>query len=171
MNGKKGMLMIWIIAAIVIVAGIFIYTTFGKSSKESNNFSGLTNSNSNTAPSTSSANNGANTGSSPVPVTRTVMITDSGFSPQSLTINRGDTVKWLNDGSSPSWPASAMHPTHRVYPGSDIEKCGTNEEEGIFDACTGIEPGQSWSFTFNEVGTWRYHDHLHAQLYGTIVVQ
>ena len=99
-----------------------------------------------------------------------VEITSSGFSPKELSINVGDTVIWVNEDTVGHWPASAMHPTHTVYPGSNIKKCGTSEEEGIFDACRGILQGESYSFTFNEVGTWGYHDHIVNGLYGKIIV-
>ena len=69
------------------------------------------------------------------------------------------------------WPASALHPTHTVYPGSDIQKCGTSEGDKIFDSCTGLNKGESFSFTFNEKGDWRYHDHLNPNLNGVITVQ
>ncbi len=102
--------------------------------------------------------------------TYTVEITSSGFSPKELSINKGDTVTWVNSDTAEHWPASAMHPTHTVYPGSNIEKCGTSEEPNLFDSCRGIPSGESYSFTFNEVGSWGYHDHIVNGLYGKIVV-
>jgi plastocyanin len=108
----------------------------------------------------------------PPPVSpNTIEITSSGFSPSTLTVTTGDTVTFTNRDSSPHWPASNVHPTHTVYPGSGITKCGTAEESGIFDACRGLAQGESWSFTFNEKGTWSYHDHLHPSLGGKIIVQ
>ncbi len=101
----------------------------------------------------------------------TVVYTDSGFSPNLLTVKRGETVTFVNEGSDTFWPASAMHPTHKVYPGSDIEKCGTAEAPKIFDACRGIQPGGSWSFTFDEIGSWNYHNHLNPKNFGKIVVE
>jgi plastocyanin len=98
-----------------------------------------------------------------------VIITSSGFSPRILTIKVGDTVTWVNKDSAPHWPASDVHPTHRLYPGSGIEKCGSGEE--IFDACKGLAPGETFSFTFKYKGTWPYHDHLNPGLTGTIIVQ
>ena len=78
-------------------------------------------------------------------------------------------VTFFNEDSNKHWPASAMHPTHTLYPGSGIEKCGTGEK--IFDACKGLEQGESFSFTFNEKGSWKYHDHLSVSSTGTIVVE
>ncbi|MDP3735588.1 MAG: hypothetical protein Q8R39_04135 [bacterium] len=67
-----------------------------------------------------------------------------------------------------------MHPTHKLYPGSDIKKCGTlqgGEKNAMFDACGAVTPGASWSFTFTELGSWKYHDHLNPLHTGTIVVE
>ncbi len=101
----------------------------------------------------------------------TVKITSSGFSPKTLTVKAGTTVTFVNQDSNQHWPASAMHPTHTLYPGSGIEKCGTAEEKTIFDACKGLAPGESFSFTFDEKGSWNYHDHLNVPSTGTIVVE
>lgn len=99
-----------------------------------------------------------------------IEITSSGFSPKTLEINSGDTVTWTNKDSRSHWLASAVHPTHTIYPGSSINKCGTSEALSIFDSCKGLSSGESYSFTFNEKGTWGYHDHLGPSLTGTIVV-
>ena len=107
----------------------------------------------------------------PQPQTHTVEISSSGFSPSPLTINAGDTVRFLAVDNSNRWPASAFHPTHTAYPGSNINKCGTAEESMIFDSCKGIPNGQSFSFTFTEIGTWYYHDHLSTSKTGAIIVQ
>jgi len=102
-----------------------------------------------------------------------ITYTDEGFAPATLTAKKGDKVTWKNNSSIQIWPATAVHPTHTVYPGSGIEKCGTPDELMIFDACRNIAPGSSYSFTFNEVGTWNYHDHLNISLgkFGSVVVE
>ncbi|KKS80182.1 MAG: Plastocyanin [Candidatus Woesebacteria bacterium GW2011_GWC1_43_10b] len=100
-----------------------------------------------------------------------ITFTESGFAPSPLTIKVGETVKFVNNSESDFWVASAMHPTHKAYPGSDIDKCGTAEEDNIFDACGGIAPGGSWEFIFNEVGEWGYHDHLKANFFGKVIVE
>ena len=94
-----------------------------------------------------------------------VEITSSGFSPKTLEISQGDTVTWTNKGSASSQPASAIHPTHTVYP----ESGGCIGSK--FDACRGLAQGESYSFTFNQKGTWGYHDHLSPSRTGTIVVK
>lgn len=84
-----------------------------------------------------------------------VTYTDSGFSPSTLTVEAGDTVVFRNETATPFWPASAVHPTHLLYP--------------EFDAKAAISG--NYSFTFNRVGTWKYHNHLNTSQTGTIVVE
>ena len=103
--------------------------------------------------------------------TPVITYTDSGFSPAELVVDAGTAVTFLNSSSRDFWPASAVHPTHKSYPGSGIEKCGTDEEDTIFDACGAVHPGESYVFTFDEVGSWNYHDHLNASKFGKVVVQ
>ncbi|MEK9194723.1 MAG: DUF5667 domain-containing protein [Patescibacteria group bacterium] len=100
----------------------------------------------------------------------TVTINSEGFSPKVIEVKKGGKVTWMNKSAVAAWPASAMHPTHKVYPGSGVEKCGTAEASKIFDACAGIPAGGEWSFQFNEVGSWKYHDHLNASHFATVEV-
>lgn len=101
----------------------------------------------------------------------TIEITAKGFSPETITISQGDTVTFINKDIEKHWPASAIHPTHTKYPGSGIDKCGTLDEYYIFDACRGLEEGEEYSFPFDEIGTWKYHDHLNPEIKGTIIVE
>jgi len=105
------------------------------------------------------------------PQTHTVEVTLFRFIPQSLIIKAGDTVDFVSVDSARRWVASNVHPVHRVYPGSGIEKCGTSEEDQIFDSCKILALGETFSFTFNEKGTWIYHDHESDGTKGTIVVE
>jgi plastocyanin len=100
-----------------------------------------------------------------------VLYTNSGYLPKEVFIHQGGRVTFHNETSQGMWPASAMHPTHTVYPGSNITKCFSGEQEGIFDSCGEIAPGESWSFIFNEAGTWGYHDHRHPASTGKIIVE
>jgi len=102
---------------------------------------------------------------------RVIAYTDSGFLPKALTIKQGETVTFQNESGRNMWPATAVHPSHTVYPGSGIGKCKTPEESQIFDACKGRAPGEEFSFTFNESGSWQYHDHLRVSNWGTIIVE
>lgn len=99
------------------------------------------------------------------PETYTITITDKGFSPREMKIKKGDVVTWINKTARASWPASASHPTHRVYPE------GGGCISSAFDACRRLKIGESWSFTFGEVGKWGYHDHLASSITGVVVVE
>ncbi len=94
-----------------------------------------------------------------------VEITSSGFNPKSLSIDAGDKVTFVNKDSKPHWPASDVHPTHGAYP----ESGGCIGSK--FDACKGLAEGERFLFTFDERGSWDYHDHLNPRESGTIVVE
>ena len=99
-----------------------------------------------------------------------VALSSSGFSPNSITIAKGDTVTWTNTGGSSMWVASAVHPSHTSYDGtSKSEHCAAGYS-GVtpFDQCGS---GTSYSFTFNETGTWNYHNHLNPSETGIVVVK
>ena len=100
-----------------------------------------------------------------------IHMTDDAYEPSEVTILQGETVIFENVSTKERWPASNIHPTHTVYPGTDIKDCGSDAEEGMFDACRGLRPGESFSFTFTKVGSWRFHDHLEANIVGKIVVE
>lgn len=89
--------------------------------------------------------------------TVTVTYTNDGFSPSTITITQGDTVRFINDSNRGFHPASNDHPNHTIYPG--------------FDANDEIDPGGSYSFTFDRVGTWGYHNHELEGHTGTVVVE
>lgn len=86
----------------------------------------------------------------------TLSMTDTGFSPQTLTVAGGATVTFVNNGQALHWPASALHPTHQILPG--------------FDSRRGLATGETYSFTFTKPGSWNCHDHLNPTFTCTIVV-
>ncbi len=96
-----------------------------------------------------------------------VEITASGFNPVNLTISAGETVTFINRDSAPHWIASGPHPVHTLYP----EPGGCIGSK--FDACKALAQGESFSFQFNQKGSWPYHDHLNvkAPFFGRIIVQ
>ncbi|MCH7605085.1 hypothetical protein IID24_03815 [Patescibacteria group bacterium] len=101
----------------------------------------------------------------------TLVYGDFGYSPAELTVGIGDTVMFRNESSRTFWPASDIHPTHAIYPGSGIQKCGTSTAEDIFDACEALEPGETWTFTFGDEGFWSYHNHRFSSHKGVIIVK
>lgn len=106
-----------------------------------------------------------NTESQTEETTHVITYSDNGYEPKTITIKAGETVTFKNQSSLAMWPASAMHPTHRVYPttGGCIGS--------TFDACRGVPPGESWAFTFDIRGSWKYHNHLNPGNTGTVVVE
>lgn len=80
-----------------------------------------------------------------------------GFKPKNVTISLGDTVRFVNENTVPHWPASAIHPTHEIYP--------------AFDSKMPIESGSEWAFTFDRKGIWRFHDHLSPEMGGSIIIE
>lgn len=153
---------LWIIIAILLAAGLL----------------GLYYSYQNSAPSsplgeTSRQSNGGGGMPAVEPVFRAlVSATDDGFSPAEVTIKKGETVRFVNNQSAAAlWVASALHPTHTVYPNSGIAKCGTPAQEGIFDTCRGLKAGEFWEFTFENTGSWGYHNHLNTRHVGKIIVE
>lgn len=77
-----------------------------------------------------------------------VVIKDFAFNPQTLTIKVGTTVTWTNEDS-------ALH---------------TVTAEGIFDSGA-LSKGESWAYTFEEIGTYDYMCTFHPYMEGTIIVE
>lgn len=86
-----------------------------------------------------------------------VNYTSGGFSPKIVTIKKGDTVVFENKTGASFSVASNDHPTHLLYPEFDQYK---TDQRGKSE----------FRFTFEKVGTWGYHDHLNADVLGTVVV-
>ncbi len=82
--------------------------------------------------------------------------TDGGFTPKRLEIGPGEQVRFVNDSDKPFWPASNIHPTHRILP--------------ELDAKTPIPSGEIFAFTFETRGFWRFHNHLAPEKGGLVVV-
>ena len=92
------------------------------------------------------------TGSSQV----TITLTKQGFVPETIYINPGTTVTFVTELDTNFWPASDLHPFHSIYPD--------------FDPKQPVPPDESWSFTFESVGRWHYHDHIGLETGSVIVV-
>ena len=88
--------------------------------------------------------------------TMRILLTENGFSPAEATVTRGTTVIFTTGRDKPFWPASNLHPTHEIYPELDPKEP--------------VDPPKTWSFRFNKIGSWRYHDHLWPAYTGTITV-
>lgn len=89
--------------------------------------------------------------------TAMVTYTDEGFSPSTVEILNGDTVQFVNKSSRPMWVASDIHPAHNILP--------------TFDQFGVSAFGESYQYTFNQSGEWKYHDHVNASEVGVIIVR
>jgi len=92
-------------------------------------------------------------------------ITGRGFSVERVQIFQGDRIIWRNFDNSPHWIASNYHPKHDLYP--ETGGCVGSS----FDSCGAILPGENWTFVFDKVGTWGYHDDYNLQNTGSVVVK
>ena len=86
-----------------------------------------------------------------------VTFTDNGFTPATVTIKKGETVRFTNQSSELMWVASNPHPTHTDYP--------------EFDEKTSVAAGGSYEFTFTKIGNWKYHNHKDPSGKGEIIVE
>ena len=77
-----------------------------------------------------------------------VSIIDFAFQAAGISINVGDTVTWKNTGG--------------------VAHTATSDTN-VFDSGN-LNPGQSFSFTFNTAGTFPYHCNIHPSMMGTINV-
>src|SRR6185369_16132205 len=119
---------IWIVVIVVLVVGGFIWWQSSQSSTTGETPTSVDTSGTSQVPadtgvntttgstSTSGTNSTGSTGSSS---TGPVTITYDGksFSPSSVTVKKGDTVKWV-DSSGTMWVATAPHPAHTGYDGT-----------------------------------------------------
>lgn len=78
-------------------------------------------------------------------------------------MRKGTKVLFLNESEQqrPMYVASDDHPTHERYPGFDTAT--VNQK---FPA-----PNESFSFVFDRIGTWPYHDHNFPSARGIIIVE
>lgn len=88
-----------------------------------------------------------------------VLITPTGFSPQTVTITAGQSVVWTNTDTAIHTPTPDDHPDHDKY-------------AGIWDDPNDdLRTGETLSQLFLTPGTYTYHDHEDERLTGTIIVQ
>lgn len=105
--------------------------------------------------------------SSAAPMSATITYNGTSYSPSEVTIKKGGTVHWTNTSNEGMWVASAQHPSHTVYSGTTRQEHCPDTSGTAFDQCVS---GNSFSFTFEKVGTWSFHNHLNASAWGKVVV-
>ena len=160
-------IIIIIVAAIIVLGGSFLLRSVQPSKPNSGVPQGQSQQTSET-PRTTQA---SATPQAPAADQNVVTYTDAGYSPGTIRVKVSTTVMFKNNSSQAMWTASAFHPTHTVYHGTSLSEHCPDTKNVTFDACKGIQPGSSWSFTFDKVGSWNYHNHLNPSDTGTIIVE
>jgi len=104
--------------------------------------------------------------SAPTPATTSsVNAPPANSAPVGATVTHGSG----DDGDNEMEVASAQHPTHSVYD-------GTTRDQHCAAGYTGVKPldqctkGDTYSFTFDNVGTWGYHNHRDVSHFGKVIV-
>jgi plastocyanin len=77
-----------------------------------------------------------------------VSIVDFAFQPMAIFVHRGQTVRWTNTGNA----------QHTVD--SDME---------VFESDI-LDPGDTFSYTFDQPGIFPYHCDIHEQMHGMVIV-
>jgi plastocyanin len=77
-----------------------------------------------------------------------ISVVDFAFEPGTVSVPAGTTVTWTNTGSRP----------HTV-----------TADDGSFDSGR-LDPGEQFSQTFDQPGTFTYHCGFHPEMQGSIVV-
>lgn len=156
---------LWVIAGILVLGGL-AYWMFGMQQPAPNTTTGTLQGT--VLPGGANGVEPAPTGTQTEPKTVTVLYNASGFSPATVTINRGDSVGWTNNGGGNMWVAADEHPSHTNYSGTTRQEHCDDATDVSFDQC---KNGITYSFKFDKAGTWGYHNHSNPRHTGTIVVQ
>jgi plastocyanin len=93
-------------------------------------------------------NSSSNSSNNPV-ASNKVSIENFSFTPANITVKKGTTVVWTNNDTT----------AHTV----------TADTGNAFDSGT-MEHGKTFSFTFNDTGTFKYHCTFHSGMHGTVTV-
>lgn len=86
--------------------------------------------------------------------TTDVVMENFAFVPETIVVQTGDTVTWTNEDSAP----------HTVTAGA------RDEPSGMFDSGQ-IAPGQTFTFSFEEPGSFDYFCSFHSGMEGTVIVE
>lgn len=84
----------------------------------------------------------------------TIRYTNEGYVPANITVKAGTMVMFVNESDQDMWVASNGHPAHTDLP--------------TFDQFEFAPKGSQYVYTFDQVGSWKYHDHV-APVYGGII--
>jgi plastocyanin len=86
-----------------------------------------------------------------------VIFTDTAFSPKTIKATVCDTLHIVNTGTTPHEPAIGSHPLHFEFPGYEPEQA--------------LEQNDSFDILLQHVGRFQFHDHIHDEIKGTLIIQ
>ncbi|MCI0563075.1 MAG: hypothetical protein MN733_31745, partial [Nitrososphaera sp.] len=95
-----------------------------------------------------------------------VAYTDTGFHPSTLSIHKGETIRWTNNSSHDMWIVDAENPTSVT--------CDTTlqtQSNQPFNTCKALKPGDFWEHTFASAGTIQYMNKMKASNTGVVTTQ
>ena len=130
-----------VVAAIVIAVLAIIGVVIAMSSNNQTSSNPSTAASSTTPP--------ANSSSQTPEAVHNVTIQNFAFSPASITIKKGTKVTWTNKDST----------AHTV-----------TADSGSGPASQTLQPGDTYSFTYNQTGTFKYHCSIHMEMTGSVTV-
>lgn len=139
MNKKYTWFLTAVVIVTVLIAGYLLLTTKAKETNQKNN-----------------TQNSAKTAKLKQIGIKTVELNASGFNPQTLTIESGTRIVWVNKSGADGSVNSDNHPTNLLFPFLNL---------GRFSSNTSV------SVLFEKSGKYTYHNALNPDQKGTIVVK
>lgn len=104
-----------------------------------------------------SANKVKSSTSKTIPVNNTIIYENNIFSPSVINIKTGTRMTFSNNSNLPLRIVSDSHPDHSNLPS--------------FDSIIFLNRGETYDYTFNNSGTWGYHNETNPSETGTIIVE
>ena len=136
-------------AAVVLMGAGCNYNSAANAPAPAANQSAVTAPAANTPAVTPPAQTTATVPSTAQPRNVAVTISNYSFSPNTITIKKGDSVTWTNDDPMP----------HTI-----------SADDNSFKSDY-LSTGQSFNYTFNQAGTFGYHCSVHPSMKATVVVE
>ena len=157
--------LVWIVIIIVVLGGGFLLWQMNTPSTATPTPTPTPSTDSGQGTPTPTPTPGAGTGA---PLIGAVTFnSEDGFFPAELTVKKGGTVSWTNSSDGDMWVATGPHPAHTGYSDTALSAHCPDTAEKAFDQCG---TGATFTFKFDKIGTWPYHNHSASTKFGKVVV-